>query len=94
MILRDGRRIEHDLGPLRTFEPSMMKAIGVEPSGSGGWNRNMTFLFVKHDRPARMSEGQMRANAVAWRLENLERQRQLERERSARYRERRRDESQ
>ena len=40
MIVRDGRNVVHDLGPQRTFAPSMLRPIGVGPadeSKTGPW---------------------------------------------------------
>jgi hypothetical protein len=42
MILRDGRRQVHDLGPRHTFRPSLMEFVGYTGStGSGGWDRSI-----------------------------------------------------
>ena len=52
MILRTNAHPKGiDLGPRRDLETSMMTPIGVESTGSGGWNRNMAGLFEPGRRP-------------------------------------------
>lgn len=42
MILRDGRRQVHDLGPIHTLQPWLMEPIGYTgKTGSGGWDRRL-----------------------------------------------------
>lgn len=86
MIVRDGRRVSHDLGPRRTFAISEMKMIHAESTGSGRW-QTMPFETSRKMRPAKLSRPERER---AWRLANLEVQREKERLRQQRHRDRKR----
>ena len=70
-----------DLGPRRIIEISSMKMIAFESTGSGGWERNMNFLF-KQSKPPRAEKPSSRT----YRERDVEHHRALERVRSARAR--------
>jgi hypothetical protein len=57
MIVRDGRRVEHDLGPMPSrFPISMMKMIGATgTTGSGRWTDGQ--LTIVMDRGPRQPRG-------------------------------------
>jgi hypothetical protein len=50
VILRDARGRKIDLGARQSVAFSSMKMIGTESTGSGGWDRDMKFLFTRPKR--------------------------------------------
>jgi hypothetical protein len=84
MLIRDGRRTQTDHGPRRTFQPSLMKMVAWEGTGSGGWQT----MTVSQTRPVKKRPPKAEYNRQA-RANALEHYRELERIRAARYRARR-----
>ena len=92
MRLTDGRGETRDLGPRCVLAVSQMKLLGSSGStDTGGWARDMSFLFTK--RAMTDEERRLRRNAQnrAYRAANPEHHRALDRERHRRYREQRRN---
>lgn len=80
MIVRDGRGVSHDHGAHRVISISGMKiAAGYGEEASGGWSRDMDFLFARPERPVRAEKAK-----VAYEDRTAT-------ERQRRYRERRRE---
>ena len=60
MIVRNGRGEVQEHGPHRVISVSGMKiAAGYGEEASGGWDRNMDFLFARPERPVRAEKSKV-----------------------------------